>query len=280
MQIFRHIQPLRSFLEAKRQQKLVTGLVPTMGSLHAGHLSLVNHSKKQDDLTICSIYVNPLQFNNKEDLKNYPRMPEQDQALLEKTGCDALFMPDDSELYGPYEPIRFDFGNLDAVMEGKFRPGHFSGVAMVVSKFLNIVQPTRAYFGQKDWQQVVIIRHLVNQLKFNTEIHTLPIVRDSDGLALSSRNTRLNAELRKSSPVFYEALVHARELLAASMPVARVKEEITRFVNARPHARLEYFEVADSENLFLLDNVEEAECPILCIAGYIGDVRLIDNMFY
>jgi len=279
MEIFKHIAPLKAFLQSKKQQGNSIGLVPTMGALHNGHLSLIKASKLQNDVTVCSIFVNPTQFNNAGDLNNYPRTLDKDIAALEKVECDVIFSPEVSEIYPQPASIKFDFGQLDKVMEGKFRPGHFSGVALVVSKFFNIVEPDHAYFGQKDWQQFAIIRQMVDELKFNLVLHSEPTSRESDGLAMSSRNLRLSAEQRAHATVFHQALLTARQELIKGTAIETVKNKVKEIVEKKPEVKLEYIEVADSKNLNLLENVTASDQPILCIAGYVGEIRLIDNMF-
>lgn len=263
-----------------RSEGKTCGFVPTMGALHAGHVSLLKTSKRENFVTICSIYVNPTQFNNPADLLNYPRTQEQDYELLEKVGCDVLFSPSNETMYPDKPLIKFDFGHLNAVMEGFYRPGHFSGVALVVAKLLNIVQPDRAYFGQKDWQQLTIIARLVEELMINSEIRAVPTTREPSGLALSSRNKRLKPEEREIATIFYKVLTYAKNALTVDKvdfsEVARRAREM--FAQDDRH-RLEYIELVDSKNLKSIRSVEEAERPIICIAGYVGEVRLIDNMF-
>jgi len=279
MEIFKHITPLKAFLREQKLKRRTVGFVPTMGALHAGHLALVGTSKNANDVTVSSIYVNPAQFNNTKDLEKYPRTLETDAALLEKVGCDVLFAPDNSEMYPQKATLKFDFGPLDKVMEGEFRPGHFSGVALVVSKLFHIVEPDNAYFGRKDFQQFAIIRQLVTDLNFNLTLHCVDTLREADGLAMSSRNLRLNPEERQLAIVFYKALQEARQQLKAGATVAAVKNSVRQMIEAQSRTRFEYFEVADPLNLNALDNVREVSQPILCIAGYIGEIRLIDNMF-
>lgn len=279
MEIFNEISRLKAFLKAKRHTGNSIGLVPTMGALHPGHVSLIEASRQQNQITVCSIYVNPSQFNNPEDLLKYPRTLEKDIALLEMAGCDAVFCPSNEEMYPEKSTILFDFGSLEKVMEGKFRPGHFSGVALVVSKFFNIVAPDNAYFGQKDWQQFAVIKKLVDELKFNLVLHRVATLREEDGLAMSSRNLRLTAEQRNKAIVLYQSLLYARESLQSGAELEWVKKQVQNNVE-KQGVTLEYFEVADSENLNLLKSVKEGKNqPILCIAGYVGEVRLIDNMF-
>lgn len=279
MQIFREIAPLRAFLVEKRRSGQTVGFVPTMGALHPGHLSLIEASKRENAITVCSIFVNPAQFNNPDDLKKYPRTLEADQSLLEKAGCNVLFFPETKTMYESESKVRFDFGDLDKVMEGKFRPGHFSGVALVVSKLFHIVEPDTAYFGQKDWQQLTIVQHLVSELKFNLKLKSIPTLREPDGLAMSSRNTRLSAVQRKKATVLYRALHEARQWLTQSMGVDEVKKKVQQLLENDNEVKLEYFEIADSVNLKLLNRVDESDRPILCIAALVGEVRLIDNMF-
>ena len=279
MHVFNEIAPLRAFLKAKKSDGKTIGLVPTMGALHDGHLAIVQASKVENDITVCSIYVNPTQFNNSSDLQKYPRSIDKDTKSLEKVECDVLFYPDNEEMYEANSQVKFDFGHLDKVMEGRFRPGHFSGVALVVSKLFNIVEPDNAYFGQKDWQQFTIIRQFVEELKFNLRLHVIPTHREADGLAMSSRNLRLTAEQREQATIFFQALLFAKENLKAGKDVDMVSRKVREIIEKSGAITLEYFEVADSKNLNLLDNVKAADHPIMCIAGFVGDVRLIDNMF-
>lgn len=279
MQIYREIHPFKAFLVENRPWGRTMGFVPTMGALHDGHLALIRESKLNNDLTICSIFVNPAQFNNSSDLQKYPRTLEKDIQLLESINCDVLFCPEAVEMYNSIHLTHFDFGHLDKTMEGQFRPGHFSGVALIVSKLFHIVEPDVAYFGQKDWQQFAIIRQLVKDLSFNVTLKSVPIIRESDGLALSSRNARLSPDQRKQAIVLFNALKEACTLLQSNKSISDVKAIIKQYVEKCQDIKLEYFEVADSENLTLLNNVEESVSPILCIAAFVGDIRLIDNMF-
>jgi pantoate--beta-alanine ligase len=279
MQIFKQIAPLKAFLKGLKCKGKTIGLVPTMGALHAGHVSLIKASKLENDITLSSIFVNPIQFNNQNDLLKYPRSIEKDIEMLQTVGCDILFNPDDGEMYPQKASLTMDFGALDKSMEGKFRPGHFSGVALIVAKLFNIVEPDNAYFGQKDWQQYAIIQKLIQELNFQIRLHSVPTLREEDGLALSSRNQRLNTRQREHANVFYKSLLHARAQLRNGRPISDIKAEIQSMVDGKPDVRLEYLELVDSENLNPLENVSQSKHPILCIAGYIGEVRLIDNMF-
>ncbi|MBL7839221.1 MAG: pantoate--beta-alanine ligase [Cyclobacteriaceae bacterium] len=279
MQIFKEIGPLKAFLVEKRKQGNTLGFVATMGALHEGHLKLIRESQNDNSVTICSIFVNPSQFNNPEDLQKYPRTLEKDIILLEKAGCDALFCPEVETMYHQKSYLRFDFGHLDKVMEGQFRPGHFSGVALVVSKLLHIVEPHVAYFGQKDWQQFAIIRQLVSELQFNVALKSIPTLREASGLAMSSRNARLTNIQREKAALIHNTLLLASDKLIAGDSIPAVKKTVTEMLEADKDFKVEYFEIADSENLTLLNNVTESAQPILCIAVFVGDVRLIDNMF-
>lgn len=280
MEVFSEISPLKAFLKQARKGGKTIGLVPTMGALHNGHLSLLEAAKKDNSLAVCSIYVNPAQFNNPLDLVKYPRTIERDSEMIKKVGCDVLFNPTNEEMY-PEEPsIRFDFGNLDKVMEGYFRPGHFSGVALVVAKLFNIVEPDHVYFGQKDWQQFMIIKRVVDELKFNLKLKSVSTTRESEGLAMSSRNLRLTESERKDAAILYRALTFAKiELMENGKGFQDVQSSVRAMFDKFPNVQLEYFELADSVNLKSINRVEEAVRPILCIAAYVGEVRLIDNMF-
>ncbi len=275
MEVFNEIEPLKAFLKDKRTTCSI-GLVPTMGALHAGHSSLIQFSKQENQLTVTSIFVNPVQFNNPKDLEKYPRMLEHDINMLCKAGCDVLFVPDTQEMYKQPSTIQFDFGHLDKILEGKFRPGHFSGVAIIVSKFFHIVQPNIAYFGQKDFQQFKVIEKLVNELQFDLLLRPVPIFREADGLAMSSRNLRLNETERKKAIVFYESLLFAKQMLLQGKMISQVKELVKQKCELVEGVRLEYFEMVSSENLLAQDIVTEKS--ILLIAGFVGEVRLIDNL--
>lgn len=279
MKIFKEISLLREFLNDVKTGRKTIGLVPTMGALHKGHLALATASKTENSITVCSIFVNPTQFNNPADLLKYPRTLERDTKMLEEVHCDVLFSPEVTEMYPANSMLKLDFGPLDKVMEGAFRPGHFSGVGQVVSKLFNIIQPDRAYFGQKDWQQFAIIKRLVKELSFPVEVKSIPTLREQNGLALSSRNLRLSEEQHRDASVFFTALDAAKKMILQKHSFPKIKSEVKAIVERIPGIKLEYFEIADSENLTLLENVESSKRPIMCIAGYVGEIRLIDNMF-
>jgi pantoate--beta-alanine ligase len=277
MHVFKEIKPLKAFLKEKRNNSSI-GFVPTMGALHEGHLSLIKASGAENQLTVCSIFVNPTQFNNPNDLEKYPRNLVGDLKMLEEAGCDVVFAPDRVEMYQNVSSIKFDFGQLDKILEGQFRPGHFSGVALVVSKLLHIVQPTIAYFGQKDFQQFKIIEKLVEELKFDVRLKRMPVFREADGLAMSSRNMRLRESDRKKAIILYESLVAAKKLLQKGEAVLLVKEFVKGKWESVTGVKLDYFEIADSENLNLQENVTDKS--VLLIAGFVGEVRLIDNLLF
>jgi pantoate--beta-alanine ligase len=253
------------------------GLVPTMGALHEGHLQLLRTAAAENAVTVCSIFINPAQFNDPDDYRLYPRLLDQDTDLLGQTGCDLVFAPEASAMYPQSAVVRFDFGRMEEVMEGEHRPGHFNGVATVVSKLFHIVKPHRAYFGQKDLQQFVIIRQLVQDLHFDLELVRHPTVRAEDGLALSSRNLRLSPTERHAAPRLYQALQLAAGKLGEE-PVATIKSEVAEYLAAFPAVRLEYFEVADAGTLEPLEAVGPSGQTALCIAAWVGPVRLIDNV--
>jgi pantoate--beta-alanine ligase len=279
MEIFKQIAPLKAYLKEVRLNGKSIGLVPTMGALHRGHIALIEAAQKQNQFIVCSVFVNPTQFNNPADLLKYPRTIEKDTELLKEVRCDVLFYPETQEIYPEKTKLKIDFGDLDTVMEGKFRPGHFSGVGLVVAKLLHIVEPNDAYFGQKDWQQFAIIRQLVEELNFNLALHSVPTLREADGLALSSRNLRLTPEQRLRASAFYQALRRAQKLLREGSSLTAVKKVVREIVEQQEGVKLEYFELADSKNLNLIENVEGSNQPIMCIAGYVGEIRLIDNLF-
>ncbi|MBC7922971.1 MAG: pantoate--beta-alanine ligase [Ferruginibacter sp.] len=269
---------LQVYLKQLRQRERTVGLVPTMGALHAGHASLVEASKAGNEVTVCSIYVNPTQFNSATDLRSYPRSLEADCRLLEEHACDAVFIPDNEAIYPEPPRTRLHFGELESVMEGRFRPGHFNGVGLVVSKLFHMVQPDRAYFGQKDLQQFLIVQRLVTDLSFGLQLVRCPIVREPDGLALSSRNARLTPAQRGVAPALYRALDQAREMLRTHQGVAQTKQAILGYFSGLSGIRLEYFEIADGEDLREVSDLRNHRHLALCIAAYLDEVRLIDNL--
>ncbi|NOT75037.1 MAG: pantoate--beta-alanine ligase [Cyclobacteriaceae bacterium] len=277
MQIFNKIEPLRAYLRHHRDNHFSIGLVPTMGALHNGHLSLIKASRQVNRITVCSIYVNPVQFNNPADLEKYPRTLEADTKMLEEAGCDAVFCPSNQEMYDQPSTLKFDFGSLDKILEGEFRPGHFSGVALVVAKLFNIVQPDKAYFGQKDFQQFKVISRMVEELKFDIELIGAPIIREADGLAMSSRNVRLSKEERSRAVILNQCLRKACKGLRDGDSFSSVKKMVTEECNNNK-IRLEYLAIADKHNFTLLEDVKNPDKVVILIAAFVGEVRLIDNM--
>jgi len=256
------------------------GFVPTMGALHAGHIALVKRAVAENDICIVSIFVNPTQFNNITDLEKYPRNLERDAKLLENAGCELIFAPESDMIYNSDEisnRFEFDFGGLDTVMEGKFRPGHFNGVVQIVSKFFQLIQPNKAYFGEKDFQQLAIIHNMVNILNFDVEIVDCPIIRESSGLAMSSRNERLTAEQRKKAVEISKVLFESRNF-AAQLSQKKLTRWVIDKINIVPELEVEYYEIVNSITLQPL--VSWSEPAIGCIAVYCGKVRLIDNIRY
>lgn len=265
--------------ELRRQNKTL-GFVPTMGALHNGHLSLVKKSMSENDCTAVSIFVNPTQFNNKHDLQTYPRTVDADVKLLEETGADIAFVPSVETMYPEgldNVTESYDFGFIGQVMEGAARPGHFNGVGIVVHRLFDLVKPDRAYFGMKDFQQIAIIREMVRQCNINIEIIPCPIVREDDGLALSSRNTRLNEEQRRQAVQISQTLFKAVGLVGEKS-VDEVKEFVISTVNSVPLLDVEYFEIVDGYSLQAISSWNEAEWVVGCITVNVGDVRLIDNI--
>lgn len=253
------------------------GFVPTMGALHAGHRSLVERVRRECATVVVSVFVNPTQFNDKTDLKNYPRTPEADLRLLEEVGADYVFMPSVEEVYPEPDTRTFDFGMIDKVMEGATRPGHFNGVAQVVSRLFDLVKPAKAYFGEKDFQQIAVIREMVRQLRIPVEIIPCPIVRGEDGLALSSRNTLLDTDHRTAAPYIYKVLKAAVEKSHQTTP-DQLAAWVTAQVESNPLLKVIYFQVVDAATMQQVRTWEESPAIQGCIAVQAGDIRLIDNI--
>jgi pantoate--beta-alanine ligase len=280
MLILNTIKETQEYLKSQMQAGKTIGFVPTMGALHAGHISLIERAKNENDLAVCSIFVNPTQFNNPEDLKKYPRTLEKDCEMLVPAGCDVVFAPSPEEMYPSLPILRMDFGTLETVMEGKFRPGHFNGVGIVVSKLFNIVKPNKAYFGQKDLQQVAVIRRMVQDLSFDLELISCPTLRETDGLAMSSRNTRLSPEARDFAPQIYKALTLAKDKLQAGFSVKEMQITVNEHFAKFPEFSLEYFEASNFDTLLPIDTKIEDGKNAICIAAFLGGVRLIDNIVF
>ena len=268
---------LISYINDFRKKGKTIGLVPTMGALHEGHLSLVRECKKNTDITVVSIFVNPTQFNDPEDLKRYPRTPEQDISLLNTVDCDLVFLPTVEEIYPEKDIRKFNFGYLENIMEGARRHGHFNGVGQVVSRLFDIVTPDKAFFGMKDFQQIAIIKNMVQQLNYKIDIVSCPIIREASGLALSSRNMLLDEEHKKNAPHIYATLKKARNLVA-QMSVDDLKKWITDQIDSNPYLKTEYVEIVDNTTLQIIQNWNEKNDRVVCVAVHAGKIRLIDNI--
>ena len=277
MLVFEKIKEATSFLQSKKKSGQKIGFVPTMGALHQGHLELMKKAKKENDLLVVSIFVNPIQFNNPSDLEKYPRDLEKDKALLEEVGCDVLFVPEVSEMYPEKVTKQFNFGNLEKVMEGAFRPGHFNGVAVVVEKLFDIVKPDKAYFGEKDFQQLAIIQRMVELEKLPLQIVPCQTIREKDGLAMSSRNERLTKAERKIAPFIAQILTEAKSKMSSLSP-NEIRLLVENKFRDQPEFELEYFEIADDKTLQPTFNWSESQGIVGFIAAYLGKVRLIDNI--
>lgn len=275
--IFTKIADLKSFIAEIKASGKTIGFVPTMGALHYGHISLIEASKKLTDLTICSIFVNPTQFNDKKDLERYPKTPKEDTELLKEAGCDVLFMPEANEMYPEKDSRIFDFGYLDKILEGAHRPGHFNGVAQIVSKLFEIVQPHKAFFGSKDYQQVMIVKALVKQLNLSVEIIACPILREDDGLAMSSRNMLLTSEERSSASLIPQLMQKVNELKGKGEPVNNIIQFVKSELNKNSIYKLDYFSICDAETLQEIITFEKKKTVAL-IACFVGKIRLIDNI--
>ena len=279
MQVVKTKNQLRTILDAERSKGCSVGLVPTMGALHRGHISLVERCVQENDFCVCSVFVNPTQFNDKDDLIKYPRRPEKDAEVLQKAGCSLLFMPDEQEMYPEEDTRLFYFGPLEEVMEGVYRKGHFNGVAQIVSKLFEAVQPGKAYFGQKDFQQLLIVCKMVEQLNMKVQIVSCPIVREESGLAMSSRNELLTAEQKRKAALISKYLFESLTFVSKKRP-AEIKEFVVNGVNAEPMLRLDYFEIVNGTTLQSIQEWTDSACVVGCIAVYCGSVRLIDNIVY
>lgn len=275
--IFSKITEIQAYLAPLLAQGKTIGFVPTMGALHQGHLSLIRTAAKRCDYTVCSIFVNPTQFNDKSDLARYPRMPEKDAELLRTVQCDVLFLPQVEEVYPSNEPVSFDFGYLDQILEAKHRPGHFNGVAQVVKRFFEIIQPTFAFFGSKDYQQVMIVKALVKYIHSPVQIISCPILRESDGLAMSSRNALLSSEERKTAALIPQIMQQAKHI-TLSRGIEAASEYVMTEVAKQPLMKLDYYEICEADSLKTIHTHElQQTSAISLIALYVGKIRLIDN---
>lgn len=277
MQVVKHIKDIQAIVEKARNEGKTIGFVPTMGALHQGHLSLVERAGKETGFVVASIFVNPTQFNDKTDLERYPRNLARDAELLSSTACQAVFAPEVDEVYPEPDTRLFNFGPLEMVMEGKFRPGHFNGVAQVVSRLFDMVKPDKAFFGEKDFQQLAIIREMVRKLKLNVEIVACPIVREPDGLAMSSRNLLLTPEQRKNAVHISATLFEALNKTGA-LNVETLRRWVVEQIDKNEFLKTEYFEIVDEKTLQPVKSWNDTGPKVGCIAVHCGKIRLIDNM--
>ena len=285
MDIIRTVEQLKKVVDKIKKENKSIGLVPTMGALHEGHLSLVNRAVKENDITIVSVFVNPTQFNNPQDLASYPRTEKEDTARLDAASVDYAFIPSVNEVYPEPDNRVFNLGQVAEVMEGAMRPGHFNGVAQIVSKLFDWTKPDKAYFGEKDFQQIAVIKSMVNNEGYTLQIVECPISRESDGLARSSRNTRLSAQQREIAPKIYETLNISRQWSKDGLSPRQVEQKVTEIINSIPGLDTEYFTIVDSATLLPIESWDTYKAtsgsyPVGCITVYCGQVRLIDNIKY
>ena len=282
MKVINKTSDLQAIIEQLKNDGKSIGLVPTMGALHKGHLSLVKNSISNNDITVVSIFVNPTQFNNPNDLASYPRTVEKDLELLQTVGCDVVFAPEADDIYSKSETdsrFEFDFEGLDKVMEGKFRPGHFNGVVQIVSKLFDLVRPDRAYFGEKDFQQLAIIRLMTRRYNLPIEIVPCPIVREDSGLALSSRNSLLKDNEKQVAQHIYAVLNESRQFVPQT-EVEELKQCVIAAIEQKPELKVEYFDIVDGHTLKSIGKWDESDYVVGCITVFCGNVRLIDNICY
>lgn len=279
MKVLRTVRELREAIDHHRVLGHTIGLVPTMGALHPGHMSLVGRARTENDIVVTSVFVNPTQFNNADDLRTYPRTEQADCRLLEEAGVDYAFIPSVEEIYPEPDTRQFDLGPVAEVMEGAMRPGHFNGVAQIVSKLFAMTSPTRAYFGEKDYQQIAVIRRMVQLEGFDLEIVACPIMRHDDGLAMSSRNVHLTPEQRAIAPAIHRTLVESLGM-KPERSVAEVKRFVTETLDAIPQLRTEYYEIVNADTMQPITDWRQAATAVGCATVYCGDVRLIDNITY
>ncbi len=279
MLLFKRVQDIQQYLNLLRQKGVEIGFAPTMGALHAGHTSLITRSKAENQVTVSSIFVNPTQFNDPTDLEKYPRTVERDIEMLVEAGCEILFLPSVEEIYpnGTQQNLPIHFGRLDKVLEGVFRPGHFNGMAQVVYRLLEIVNPNRLYMGQKDFQQLTIVRSLLSQMRSGTELVMCATRREKDGLAMSSRNVRLNAEARAAAPLIHQILTEALEMTEEYSPSEIQRRSVQKLKEIKAF-NLEYFEIVDGNTLMPIRLLDETDFAVAVTAVWVGGVRLIDNL--
>ena len=278
MILFKDPAALHHYLEPHRRKKLSIGFVPTMGALHSGHLFLLEQSKKETDLTVCSIFVNPTQFNDRKDYEKYPVTVDEDIRKMALQGTDILFLPDVSSLYknGTHDLEHYDIGYIETILEGKFRPGHFQGVCQVMSRLLKTVRPDKLFMGQKDYQQSLVVQQLLKMMKIDASLIVCPTFREKNGLAMSSRNMRLSEKEREDAGSIYQALLSIKEHLAPGN-LTSVKEEAKELLSRRGF-RIDYLEIADADTLSLTDSWDGHQRLVALAAVFVNDIRLIDNL--
>lgn len=277
LKIFNNREAIHKYLEELKSTGKLIGLVPTMGALHAGHLSLIEEARKQTDIVVCSIFVNPTQFNDKKDLENYPRPIEDDLQKLKKVKCDVLFLPEVEEMYDSSEFWNIELGNLDKILEGKIRPGHYQGVTQIVNKLFDTLKPDYAFFGQKDYQQIMVISYMIQKLKIKVNLVICPIIREKDGLAMSSRNIYLSPEQRQDALALFKSLKLAVELFKTET-VAQIEKKVREFLESSPGIEMEYFEIYNADSFETFHSGSTAK-PIALVAAKVGRIRIIDNMY-
>jgi pantoate--beta-alanine ligase len=277
IQLFQQSDWQKNWLEAVKSEKII-GFVPTMGALHEGHLDLIRASNKQSDITVVSIFVNPTQFNNSEDYLNYPDTLNEDLERLRQEKVNFIYIPSAKEIYKESPLLSISFGHLESILEGAFRPGHFNGVGIVVSKLFNLIRPHYAFFGQKDLQQVGIIKKLITDLSFNIKLVVVPTRRESDGLAMSSRNLRLSPQERESAALLFHCLSNAKKELIAGKSWFEIHNKTLDDFKKNPLARLEYFNLVHPESFECYQEFDASQKSSICVACYIGNIRLIDNL--
>lgn len=279
MLLFKSVETLQGYLQKKRKEGLQIGFTPTMGALHQGHASLITKAKADNDISVCCIFVNPTQFNDPKDLEKYPRTEGNDIKILAGLGNDVLFYPPVEAVYPKNIHIpTFDFGQVDKVMEGKFRPGHFDGVVEVVYRLLDIVQPDRLYMGQKDFQQFTLIQHMLNQMESKTKLVVCPIIREADGLAKSSRNVRLTRDNRKNAPAISKMLHQLNDWMTNGLTIKAAEKKAIAHLSKIPDFKPEYLEIVDGHTLQPIEKMEDTNYVVVCAAVWTGAIRLIDNV--
>jgi len=277
LKIFNNKEAIHNYLNDLRSEGKSIGFVPTMGALHAGHLSLINAARGKADIVVCSIFVNPTQFNDKRDLENYPRPIEDDLRKLREFKCDVLFLPEVDEMYNSSEFWKIELGNLDKILEGEIRPGHYQGVTQIVKKLFDTLKPDFAFFGQKDYQQIMVIAHMVKKLKIKVKLVICPIIRENDGLAMSSRNVYLLHGERLQALALFKSLTLARELFKIES-VPQIKNQVSAFLELCPGIEIEYFEIFNALTFEPITS-KKAQTAIALVAARIGKIRIIDNVY-